>query len=117
MNRVEELISHSLRADRVADEQAAERVVSALAMRPLPAQRHSIFRHWPSALLDNDFAPAWPRLAALACVGLIGCTVGFFGPGSRAVQRTGWIVAAAQNSDFDMSGPVFEPEPLTGARP
>lgn len=117
MKRFDEIMLRRLQADRAEDEGSAARVISALAANPLPPQRHSIFRHWPRALLNNDFAPAWPRLAALACVALIGGTLGFFGPGTRVVQRTGWIVAAAQNPDSDMSGPVFEAEPLTGARP
>jgi hypothetical protein len=111
------LIVRRLKADRTAGEASAARVISTLAAMKLPRQRHSIFRSWPSALLNNDFAPAWPRIAALACVALVGCTVGFFGPGARAFQRTGWIVAVAQNSDSDVSGLVFEPEPLTGAKP
>jgi hypothetical protein len=116
MNRFEEFIVRHLKASRGTDERSAARVVSALALRQLPRQRHSWFRSWPSALLNNDFAPAWPRLAALACVALVGCTVGFFGPSTRAFQRSGWIVAIAQNSD-DVTGLVFEPEPLTGAKP
>jgi hypothetical protein len=117
MNRIDELIARRSKTDRTADEVLAARVVAALAAKPLPRQRHSIFRNWPSALLNNDFAPAWPRIAALACVALVGCTVGFFGPGTRAFQRTGWTVAVAQNSDSDVSGLVFEPEALTGAKP
>jgi len=117
MNRIDELIARRLQADREAGERSAARALSALAAKPLPRQRQSWSRHWPSALLNNDFAPAWPRLAALACVALLGCTVGFFGPGTRAFQRTGWTVAVAQNSDADVSGLVFEPEPLTGAKP
>jgi hypothetical protein len=116
MNRFDEFIARHLKASRGTDEPSAARVVSALAAKPLPRQRHSWFRNWPSALLNNDFAPAWPRLAALACVALLGCTIGFFGPSTRAFQRTGWIVAIAQNSD-DVSGFAFEPEPLTGAKP
>jgi hypothetical protein len=116
MNRFDEFIVRHLKASRGADEASAARVVSALAAKPLPRQRRSWFRSWPSALLNSDFAPAWPRLAALACVALIGCTVGFFGPNTRAFQRSGWIVAIAQNAD-DVSGFVFEPEPLTGAKP
>ena len=116
MNRIDELIRRS-KADRNADEISAVRVVAALTATPLPRQRHPLFRNWPSALLNSDFALAWPRIAALACVALVGCTVGFFGPGARAFQRTGWIVAVAQNSDSDVSGLVFEPEPLTGAKP
>lgn len=117
MNRIDELIVRRSKTERNADEVSAARVVSALAAMPLPRQRHSVFRSWPSALLNSDFAPAWPRIAALACVALVGCTIGFFGPGARAFQRTGWIVAVAQNSDSDVSGLVFEPEPLTGAKP
>jgi hypothetical protein len=116
-DRFDEIILRRLQAGRTEDERSAARVISTLTTGPLPEQRHSLFRHWPRALLNNDFAPAWPRLAALACVALIGCTVGFFGPGTRVMQRTGWIVAAAQSPDFDVSGPAFEPEPLTGARP
>ncbi|HEY4863151.1 MAG TPA: hypothetical protein VN919_05515 [Xanthobacteraceae bacterium] len=116
MNRFDEFIVRHLKTNRGTDERSAARVVSALAAKPLPRQRHSWFRNWPSALLNNDFAPAWPRLAALACVALLGCTIGFFGPSTRAFQRTGWIVAIAQNSD-DVSGFAFEPEPLTGAKP
>lgn len=117
MNRIDELIVRHSKTDRATDEISAARVVTALAAMKLPRQRHSIFRNWPSALLNSDFAPAWPRIAALACVALVGCSVGFFGPGTRAFQRTGWIVAVAQNSDSDVSGLVFEPEPLTGAKP
>jgi hypothetical protein len=116
MNRFDEFIVRHLKTSRGTDERSAAHVVSALAANPLPRQRHSWFRNWPSALLNNDFAPAWPRLAALACVALLGCTIGFFGPSTRAFQRTGWIVAIAQNSD-DVNGFAFEPEPLTGAKP
>jgi hypothetical protein len=117
MNRFDEFIVRHLKAPRHANERSAARVVSALTLRPLPQQRRSWFRSWPSALLNSDFAPAWPRLAALACVALIGCTIGFFGPGTRAFQRTGWIGAAALNADSDVSGLAFEAEPLTGAKP
>jgi hypothetical protein len=114
-NRIDELVVRRLKAERNADERSAARALSALALRPLPRQRHSWFRGWPSALLNNDFAPAWPRLATLACVALLGCSIGFFGPGTRAFQQTGWAVA--QNTDPDVGGIAFEPEPLTGARP
>ena len=53
----------------------AARVTAALAARPLPPQRRR-WLAWPVELLDFDFAPAWPRVAALACVGLIGFMVG-----------------------------------------
>jgi hypothetical protein len=73
-----------------ADDAAVERVLSRLA-GPLPRQKMPLWR-LPGVLLDWQFAPAWPRVAALAC-----CAVfGFFG---------------------DIGSIVSEPEPLTGARP
>jgi len=111
---LEHTIRLRLQAEREGEQKSAARVVAALAA-PLPRQRYPWFKRWPSALLDSDFAPAWPRIAALASVALIGCTIGFFGPGTRAFQRTGW--STVQNLDSDVSGFVFEPEPLTGARP
>ncbi|HLL26250.1 MAG TPA: hypothetical protein VKT73_01180 [Xanthobacteraceae bacterium] len=117
MDRFDQLIVRYFKTDGNRDRQPAARALAALAAEPLPEQRHSWFRRWPSALLNNDFAPAWPKIAALACVALVGCSIGFFGPGTRAFKRTGWTNAFAQNSESDVSGLVFEPEPLTGARP
>jgi len=114
MNRFDQLIVRHLQADREGAQESAAHVLAALAVRPLPRQRRGWLRHWP-ALLNSDFAPAWPRIAALACVALIGCTIGFFGPGTRAFQRT--VLIVAQNSDLDAVGYAFEAEPLTGARP
>jgi hypothetical protein len=116
MDRFEQLIVRHLQAGREADQKAALRVAAALMAAPLPQQCRSWLRSWPSALLNGDFAPAWPRIAALACLAVIGCTVGFFGPATGAFQRTGFIIVA-QNSDPGVSGLAFEPEPLTGARP
>jgi hypothetical protein len=53
----------------------AARVTATLARRPLPPQRRRWFS-WPVELLDFEFAPAWPRVAALACVGLLGFVIG-----------------------------------------
>jgi hypothetical protein len=113
MNRFDEIISRHLHDDGALDGAAADRVLATLRT-PLPAQRHSIFEHWPSVLLDLDFAPAWPRLAALACVMLVGCMAGLFGPGAELIQRpdTAMIVANAKAGAF-----AFEPDPLTGVRP
>src|SRR5262245_42722954 len=116
MDRIDRILVEHLQAD-ATDEKSAARVLAALAAKPLPEQPRSWLRHWPSALLNADFAPAWPRLAALASIALVGCTVGFFGPGTGTFQRTGLVIALVQNSDPGVSGLVFEPEPLTGARP
>lgn len=93
------------------------RVLRALATRPLPPQRRRfLWRQWPSELLTLDFAPAWPRLAALAGVAVIGFLVGLtdLGPitlGTNAEDTTS-IVA-----DNDIGEVVFAPDPLPEAHP
>jgi hypothetical protein len=94
-----------------ADEASAARVLARLADAPLPRQRHGW--RWPRVLLDFDFAPAWPRVAALAGAAVLGCALGFFGPAARLTEIPGWTAAQAADSDFAVS----EPELLTGARP
>ncbi len=96
------------------DEAAAGRVLDKLASAPLPRQRHGW--RWPSVLLDVDFAPAWPRFAALAGAAGLGLAIGFSGPAARFTESPGWTIAAAQASDSDF-GAVSEPELFTGARP
>jgi hypothetical protein len=115
MNRMDEMLTRQFKADNAADDSIAARVLVSIAAKPLPAQRHSLFKGWPNALLTLDFAPAWPRLAALACVGLFGCTVGFFSPGAQIFEKP-LAAAPIQLADAE-TGAVFEPEPLTGARP
>ena len=117
MNRIHEILSRHLYTDKSADEALAARVLASLATSPLPAQRHSLFKSWPAALLNIDFAPAWPRLAALACVTLLGCMIGFFGPGAQFIERSSGAAASMQVADSDAGTIAFEPEPLTGVRP
>ncbi len=93
------------------------RVMQAFA-RPLPPQgRRPRWTRWPVELLDFDFAPAWPRLAALACVGVLGFLVGFTDLvvpiGSGALPAD----AAAAAGDADIGGVLFGPDPLPEARP
>lgn len=64
-------------ADDGAGDETADRILGRLAARPLPPQQRSkLAGWWPSALLTNDFAPAWPRLAALAAVAALGFALG-----------------------------------------
>jgi len=93
-----------------ADAAAAERVLRRLA-GPLPRQRLS-FWHWPTVLLDWQFAPAWPRVAALAGCLALGFVIGIAGLDRPLDRFTGVTV-----SGRDLSSAVFEPEALTGARP
>jgi len=92
------------------DEAAAARVLARLSH--LPAQKKPVWR-WPSVLLDWQFAPAWPRMAALACCAAIGFMVGLAG-----LDRTleGYETFQTVTARTDIAS-IFEPEALTGARP
>jgi hypothetical protein len=95
-----------------ADEAAVERVLKRLS-GPLPRQKVSLWR-LPAVLLDWQFAPAWPRVAALACCAALGFMIGIAGLDRRfdASDAPYSIVSRA-----DLGSVVFEPEPLSGARP
>jgi len=101
-------------ADDAASQASASRVMAALAARSLPPQ-HRAWRWWPAELVSFDFAPAWPRIAVLASVGVLGFAFGL------AVLDTGvgagLSVTRTANADTDLSAIVFEPEPVTGLRP
>jgi len=109
--RIGEIIARHLHRDDASDEAAGARVLAALAA-PLPRQRHSLFDRWPSLLLNRDYAPAWPRLAALACVALVGCMVGLATPNLRKSSA-----ATIRIADVDGSALIFDSDPITGARP
>lgn len=91
------------------DEAAVHRVLNRLA-GPLPRQHTALWR-WPSVLLDWQFAPAWPRMAALGACLAFGFVIGISGL-DRGIDRGG---SGAGNLDFGSL--VFEPETLTGGRP
>ncbi|HEY1472559.1 MAG TPA: hypothetical protein VGF53_00585 [Pseudolabrys sp.] len=95
-------------ADAVAVERALKRLSG-----PLPRQKRPLWR-LPGVLLDWQFALAWPRVAALACCAALGFVIGIAGV-DRHFDRGGPPSAAA--SGTDIGSIVFEPEPLTGARP
>jgi hypothetical protein len=95
-----------------ADAAAAERVL-ARVMPALPRQSTSFWR-LPAVLLDWQFAPAWPRLAALGACAVIGFCIGITGL-DRHIDRIDRITVASNTTD--LGSVVFEPEPLTGARP
>lgn len=95
-----------------SDEAAALRVLSKLNSA-LPPQKPRRFAGWPRLLLDREFAPAWPRLAALACSIALGFAVGLAGV-DRHLQRGAYAVASG---GADFTSAISEPEPLTGLRP
>src|SRR5271169_6252378 len=94
------------------DRAAAERVLERLA-GPLPRQKMPFWR-WPAVLLDWQFAPAWPRVAALAGCAALGFVTGIAGV-DRRFDGGGTPFAVASRTDIGSI--VFEPEALTGARP
>ena len=94
------------------DDEAVERVLKRLSA-PLPRQKLSLWR-LPGVLLDWQFAPAWPRVAALACCAALGFVIGIAGV-DRRFDGGGPPFTIANNSDI--GSVVFEPEALTGARP
>lgn len=110
MNRFDEVIARHY--ENGAEDQASASRVLASLNAPLPKQRHSLFDRWPSLLLNTDFAPAWPRVAALACVAAFGCMVGLAAP---SVQKSS--AATVRIAELDGASLAFDPEPVIGARP
>jgi hypothetical protein len=94
------------------DEAATERILKRLS-GPLPRQKIS-FWQLPEVLLDWQFAPAWPRMAALACCAILGFMIGIAGLDRSTDLRGSPFVIS---NSGDLGSVVFEPEPLTGARP
>lgn len=92
------------------DGAAAQRIISKLA-GTLPRQK-MLFWQLPAVLLDWQFAPAWPRMAALACCAVLGLAIGLTGV-DRHIDGPS---LTAQR--MDLASAVFEPEPLlVGTRP
>lgn len=115
--RLEALIAREMTPAPQADDAtalAASRVMAALAARPLPPQ-HRAWRWWPAELASFDFAPAWPRIAALASVGVLGFALGL--AALDAGFGAGLSLTRTASADTDLSAIVFEPEPVTGLRP
>jgi hypothetical protein len=94
-----------------ADEAAVERVLRRLSA-PLPRQRQPLWR-LPSVLLNWEFAPAWPRMAALACCAALGFVIGIAGL-DRQFDR---LDASSVAGNHDIGSIVSEPDTLTGERP
>lgn len=100
------------RAAEPVDEAAVNRVLSRVS-GPLPRQKQPFWR-LPSVLLDWQFAPAWPRMAALACCAALGFFVGIAGLDRRFDDP---VAAPAFVGGGGIGSITFEPEAFTGARP
>jgi len=91
------------------DDAAARRVLTRL--EKLPPQKRA-FAWWPAALMDWNFAPAWPRLAALAGAAVLGITIGLSNVGTRIASDLDLVrVASADDTN------VFDADSVTGLRP
>jgi hypothetical protein len=92
----------------------ARRTLAALSGSLPPQQRHWLTAWLPPVLLEFDFAPAWPRMAALAGIAGLGFMVGLSDlnlPGARG------LISSSGGTDSDLSMIVFDQDPLSGLRP
>ncbi|HMJ43664.1 MAG TPA: hypothetical protein VK522_15440 [Pseudolabrys sp.] len=93
------------------DTTAVNRVLARLS-GPLPRQKFALWR-LPAVLLDWEFAPAWPRVVALATCAVLGFLIGLIGL-DRQVDTAD--AALSYVSRADLGGIVFEAEPPRGAK-
>jgi hypothetical protein len=92
----------------------ARRTLAALGGSLPPQRRHWLTAWLPGVLLEFDFAPAWPRMVALAGIAGLGFMVGLSDlnlPGARG------LVSSNGGTDSDLSMIVFDQDPLSGLRP
>ena len=108
----EDFLRTTLKRDaKPADPDAVDRVLARLR-GPLPRQKQPLWR-LPGVLLNWDFAPAWPRMAALACCAALGFMFGIAGL-DRPFDR---LDGSVLTSGPDIGSLVSEPDTLTGERP
>ena len=111
-DQLENLLETSLKRQApLVDDAAVDRVLKRLS-GPLPRQKQPLWR-LPSVLLKWDFAPAWPRMAALACCAALGFGIGIAGL-DRPFDRLDTPFGVANR---DIGSIVSEPDFLTGERP
>ncbi len=82
-DRLDAILSETLKRDAVLPEAidaAAARVLARLGT--LPRQK-VLFWRLPGLLLNWEFAPAWPRMAALASCAVLGFAIGIAGLDER----------------------------------
>src|SRR5215813_15124724 len=110
-DQFENLLQTSLKRQAPVDDAAVDRVLERLS-GPLPRQKQPLWR-LPSVLLNWDFAPAWPRMAALACCAALGFVVGIAGL-DRPFDR---LDSSFTVGNRDIGALVSEPDTLTGEHP
>jgi len=110
----ENLLATTLKrsADALQPDTAAVNRVLARLSGPLPRQKFALWR-LPAVLLDWEFAPAWPRVVALATCAVLGFLIGLIGL-DRQIDTAD--AALSYVSRADLGGVVFEAEPPRGAK-
>ena len=96
---------------RDADDAAANRILARI--ESLPPQKRGL-AWWPFVLTDWDFAPAWPRLAALAGAAVLGISIGLSNFATRIAADLDLVRVA---STEDAGTNVFDVDSVTGLRP
>jgi len=113
-DRLEGLLRSALEPRKTppgTDEEAARRVLARLGT--LPRQKVPFWR-LPSVLLDWQFAPAWPRMAALGSCAVLGFAIGLSG----VVNQPDSInLPYSFVSGSDSGSIVFGADPSTEATP
>lgn len=90
---------------------ATRRVLARLEAAPLPPQKRALLAWLPAALTDLNFAPAWPRVAALACAAALGISIGLSNLGTRIV--TGLDLVRVASAD-EVNVNLFDTDSLNG---
>jgi hypothetical protein len=108
----EDFLRNTMKRDaKTADADAVDRVLARLR-GPLPRQKQPLWR-LPTVLLNWDFAPAWPRMAALACCAALGFVVGIAGLDRPFDRLNGSVLSSSR----DIGSFVSEPDSLTEEEP
>src|SRR3954453_23431744 len=102
---------HRILTSNDANDAATQRTIARL--ESLPPQKRA-FAWWPAALMDWNFAPAWPRLAALAGAAVLGISVGLSSYGTRIAANLDLVRVASAD---DAGTYLFDADSVTGLRP
>jgi hypothetical protein len=114
-DKLERLLTRALQRSAATPQEhdaAVNRVLARLS-DPLPRQKMPFWR-LPPVLLDRQFAPAWPRMVALAGFAALGFFIGMAGL-DRSIDPAD--AGFLGGSRAGLGAIAFEPEALTGARP
>jgi len=109
--RIEDLLRRHYEAEPDTNEPVPERFLA--RFESLPPQKRA-FAWWPSALMNWDFAPAWPRVAALAGAAVLGISIGLSNIGTRIAADLELVRTASAE---DAGANVFDVDSITGLRP